>query len=70
MQVADWTRFTVRNRSVVLLLASEEVERALHANRDVLGLAFRSVMTFSSRPRSLVAAWPWSTLADAGAIGS
>lgn len=28
------------SRSVLLLLASEEVERALHANRDVLGLAF------------------------------
>lgn len=27
-------------RSVVLLLASEEVERTLHANRDVLSLAF------------------------------
>ncbi len=27
-------------RSVLLLLASEEVERALHANRDVLGFAF------------------------------
>jgi transcriptional regulator with XRE-family HTH domain len=43
-------------RSVVLLLASDEVERMLHVNRDVLGLASRSAATSSTRARRSVAA--------------